>query len=336
MPLIEAVPNFSLGPNHPALKQISRTLSLDSRVCLLHQDSGLDANRTVFTLVGEPKPLLERIVAAVELALSLVDFETHQGNHPKVGVLDVCPLIPLCEISLGETIGYSKQLGATLARQFGLPVFFYQQSASTEKNRELSFIRQGGLEALGKRIQQGEMTPDLGPQQIDPHKGVSVVGVRSLMVAYNINLQSATLEQAKALAAQLRALRGSDSRLAAVRFLGWYLEEHQTAQISTNVMDLKALRVGQLFRQVTTEAQKMGLEVSGSELVGMCPLAALVDLSARDPQEQAKIQVQQLGLDAFGPFCLDDKVIELALIKQGHLSEARSLLGDQVSLDSLI
>jgi len=332
--LIEAVPNFSLGPNHPAIHHIHHCLSKDPKVCCLHQDAGLDANRTVFTLVGPPLALIERIVEATGVALELIDLSAHTGNHPYVGVLDVCPLIPLLGVTLGEVSWFAQDLGARLAAFFNLPIIFYQNSATQENCRELSGIRRGGIQELSRRFLQGELSPDLGPGVVDPKKGVSVLGAREVMVAYNINLKFGSLEQARGLAARMRALRDQTPGLQSVRFLGWYLEAFQVAQLSMNLMNLKELGPRQIFKVVTEEAEKMGVSLGGSEIVGMCPLATLVGPHSVDPHLEVLKAVEELGLSSLTPFDSDQKIIEYTLANRGFHEESALLLS-QTSLERL-
>ncbi|OGG97148.1 MAG: glutamate formimidoyltransferase [Candidatus Lambdaproteobacteria bacterium RIFOXYD2_FULL_50_16] len=323
MQLIEAVPNFSEGRDNQTIQLIAQALASVPKVTLLHLDAGMDANRTVYTLIGPPDLVLDALLKASKIAFERIDMRQHQGNHPRIGALDVCPLIPLSKITLDETIRLSQQLGKSLAETHQLPVYLYAQSASSPKRKDLASIRKGGYEALGDKLSLPEWAPDFGPILPNPRLGASVVGVRPILIAFNLNLNSCNLEQAQTLAKALRTRRNTDPQLASVRFFGWVAPQLGRAQLSTNLLDYHQCSIAQVFARVSEVAQNMGMQVTGSELVGLCPLEALIDQTQTLSDLPAAISA--LGLDELGHFDEDSKVIELNLLKKGKIHEVQSL-----------
>lgn len=290
---------------------------------MLHVDVGTTANRTVYTLVGPPEAVVEALLQAAAVAFDCIDMTRHQGNHPRIGALDVCPLVPLAEISLEETARLACLLAQELALRHQLPVYLYAAAAKSPQRQELANLRRGGYEGLAQRLADPQWQPDYGPALFRPRLGATIVGARPILIAYNLNLPGAYLPAAKALARRLRSLRNSDQRLVPVRFLGWYLESHQIAQISTNLLDYRRLSLTELYDYVDAEAQRMGLSLGGSELVGLCPIAALLPPGA--PLSSLPGVIRRLGLDSLGPFDLELKIIEYNLQKKGRIHEVQSL-----------
>jgi len=306
-----------------AVKAIAQAFFRAPGVTLLHVDVGQSANRTVYTLVGPPEAVVAALLEAASVAFRYLDMTRHQGNHPRIGALDVCPLVPLAGIDLEETVQFACQLAQELALRHSLPVYLYAAAAKDPKRRELADLRRGGYEGLAQRLADPLWQPDFGPASFQPKLGASIVGARPILIAYNLNLPGAQLPAAKALARRLRSLRQTDKRLVSVRFLGWYLDSHQMAQISTNLLDYPLMDPGQLYELVGIEAQRMGLKLGGSELVGLCPLAALLPPGA--PVTNLPAVIERLGLDSLGPFDLELKIIEYNLRKKGRIHEVQSL-----------
>ncbi|MDT8448186.1 MAG: glutamate formimidoyltransferase [bacterium] len=319
---IEAVPNFSVGRDPQLIEELSRALSLP-QVTLMHVDVGASANRSVFSMIGPPEAVLKAIEAAVQILSGKLDLRKHQGNHPRVGALDVCPLVPLIGLSLAEAASWAQQLGRALAERFNLPVYFYGPLATDPRRTELSFLRLGGFEALSGRMAGDLGPPDLGPNSPHESLGATLVTARPVMLAYNVHLPGARLQDALELARRLRQARQQESTLASVRFLGWQLEDSGLAQISTNLLDYPACGMAEVYQRISREAQRMGLSVEGSELVGLCPLDALIkkgqDLSQLGPA------IRALGLDRMGGFEAKEKIIELNLLEKGLIHEVQSL-----------
>lgn len=321
MDLIEAVPNFSVARQSFKVAALASALDADG-AHLLDVDSGLDANRTVYTLVGSPEPVVRALLRALEVAEAQLDMASHQGNHPCVGALDVCPLVPLGATPLSKVIPWAHWLGEQLARRFELPVYLYGPLGRDANHRELSFLRRGGFSGLQVRMNGDLGPPDYGPAQPHARLGATLVTARPLMLAYNVNLPGADLAGAQEVARLLRRQRLEDKALASARFLGWTLTERALAQVSTNLLDYRQFSLKQAYEAVRETAASLGLKVQGSELIGLCPLEALVPLADLGLIGQA---AYDLGLDAFGPFDKDRKIIELNLLKKGLIREVQSL-----------
>lgn len=311
MQLVECIPNFSEGRTPEVIQAIQRAFTSVPHVWVLHTDVGYDAHRTVFTVVGEISALKKATYRAILVARDLIDMSQHQGEHPRMGACDVCPFVPLGDTSVQSVIELTHQLGKELG-QAGIPVFMYEKSASHPTRKNLAHIRKGEYESLVQRLQDSAWKPDYGPSDFQPTFGAMVLGARDFLIAYNVNLESQDVTIAQKIASTIRESNGG---LSGVKAIGWWMEEHQRAQVSTNIVDIHQSGVKQVFDAVRAEAMKYDIEVITSELIGMIPLEVILkagrEISPQVQDEQTLIQTafKYLGLEHLG----EERIIEYQL-----------------------
>ncbi|MGC9332136.1 MAG: glutamate formimidoyltransferase [Bacteroidales bacterium] len=350
--LIECVPNFSEGRDMSVIKQITDAIESVEGIVLLDVDPGQATNRTVVTFVGEPDPVLEASLKGIKTASELIDMRKHSGAHPRFGATDVCPLVPVKGISMEETVEYARKLAKRVGEEIGIPVYCYEHAAYTEERKNLANCRAGEYEALPDRITTEQWKPDYGPAEFTDSvakTGVTAVGARDFLVAFNVNLNTTSTRRANAVAFDVRE-KGRKKRkgnpitgplvkdengnqvwipgtLKAVKAIGWFIEEYGIAQISMNLTNISVTSVHEAFDEVCKKATERGLRVTGSELVGLIPLEAMLDagryflkkqnrsLGVAD-KELIKIAVKSMGLNDLYEFKPEDKIIEYAMQKQ--------------------
>ncbi|UCE60143.1 MAG: glutamate formimidoyltransferase [Phycisphaerales bacterium] len=344
--LIECVPNFSEGSDLSIIKQITDQIEGTEGATLLDVDPGKATNRTVVTLVGAPDAVLDAAVKAVKKAAELIDMSKHHGEHPRFGATDVCPLVPVSNITMEETVEYARKLAKRLGEELGLTIFCYENAALIEERRNLAVVRAGEYEALAERLTQPRWKPDFGPDKFNAKSGATAVGARDFLVAYNVNLNTTSTRRANAIAFDVREKgrvktvdgkpgskavmdeKGnkvwSPGTLKCVKGIGWFIEEYGVAQISMNLTNISVTPVHVAYDEVCKKAQDRGIRVTGSELVGLMPLQAVLDagkyflrkqgrsLGVSD-KELIKIAVKSLGLDELYPFKPEEKIIEYAI-----------------------
>jgi glutamate formiminotransferase/formiminotetrahydrofolate cyclodeaminase len=344
--LIECVPNFSEGVNLDIIKQITNEVESVEGVRLLNVDPGKATNRTVVTFVGEPAKVIEAAFRAIKKAGELIDMSKQKGEHPRMGATDVCPLIPISNISMEETAEYARQLAKRVGEELQIPVYLYEQAQPNKSRSNLSVIRAGEYEGFFKKIKLPEWAPDFGPAENDVKRGATVIGARDFLVAYNVNLNTTSTRRANAIAFDVReagrVLREGDpvtgkaitdengkpksipGSLKAVKAIGWYIEEYGVAQISMNLTNIEITPVHKAFDEVCTKANERGIRVTGSELVGLIPLKAMLDAGKYflrkqqrsvgvSEKELIKIAIKSMGLDELGPFISEERIIEYLL-----------------------
>jgi len=332
--IIECVPNFSEGNDLNIIKQITDQIESVEGVRLLNVDPGKATNRTVVTLVGNPEAVIEAAFLAIKKAGELIDMSKHKGEHPRMGATDVCPLIPIANISMEETAKYAQQLAERVGNELHIPVYLYEAAQPNKSRDNLSVIRAGEYEGFFKKIKQPEWKPDFGPAEFDAKRGGTVIGARDFLVAYNINLNTTSTRRANAIAFDVReAGRNVEENgkkvnkpgtLKSVKAIGWYIEEYGVAQISMNLTNINTVPVHIAFDEVCKKADARGIRVTGSELVGLVPLKSLTDAGKYFLQKQKrsigvsdkeliKIAVKSMGLDELGPFKPEERVIEYLL-----------------------
>ncbi|MGB5891411.1 MAG: glutamate formimidoyltransferase [Thermoanaerobaculia bacterium] len=344
--IIECVPNFSEGRDLSVIRQITDRIEAAEGVELLDVDPGQATHRTVVTFAGTPEAVVDAAVEAARVAAELIDMSRHQGEHPRFGALDVCPLVPVAGISMEETVEHARELARRLGDEVGLTVYCYENAATSEERRNLATVRAGEYEGLKDRLSQPDWQPDFGPAVFNPRSGATAVGARDFLVAYNINLNTTSTRRANAVAFDVREkgrikrqgdpLTGEIVRddngdpvyipggLEAVKAIGWYIEEYGVAQISMNLTNISVTPVHVAFDEVCRQAEARGLRVTGSELVGLVPLEAMLQAGRYFLRKQQrslglpdseiiKIAVKSLGLDDLQPFDPEKKIIEYVL-----------------------
>ncbi|XP_036921069.1 formimidoyltransferase-cyclodeaminase isoform X4 [Sturnira hondurensis] len=327
--LVECVPNFSEGNNQEVIDAISQAVAQTPGCVLLDVDAGPSTNRTVYTFVGPPEDVVEGALNAARAAFRLIDMSKHKGEHPRMGALDVCPFIPVRGVGMAECVLCAQVFGERLAKELSVPVYLYGEAAQVASRRTLPAIRAGEYEALPEKLKQAEWAPDFGPSTFVPSWGATVTGARKFLLAFNINLLS-TKEQAHRIALNLREQgRGKDQpgRLKKVQGIGWYLDEKNLAQVSTNLLDFEVTGLHTVYEETCREAQELSLPVVGSQLVGLVPLKALLDTAAfycekenlfiLEEEHQIRLVVNRLGLDSLSPFNPKERIIEPVPVPPG-------------------
>jgi glutamate formiminotransferase / formiminotetrahydrofolate cyclodeaminase len=343
--LIACVPNFSEGRDRTVIEAITAAIDSVDGVKLLDVDPGRATNRTVVTFAGPPEAVIEAAVRAGAKASELIDMRTHSGEHPRFGALDVCPIVPLSGVTMEEAAGHARELARRLGEEVGLTVYLYEQAALVPGRRNLAAVRAGEYEGLASRLGTPEWQPDFGPATLNPRSGATAVGARGFLVALNVNLNTTSTRRANAIAFDVRE-RGRPKRLGDpltgeieldehgepiwipgslehVKAIGWYIEEYGIAQVSMNLTDIEATPIHVAFDEVCSRAEARGVRVTGSELVGLVPLQAILAAGRHylrrqqrstgvSDAELVKIAVRSLGLDDLAPFDPRTKIIEYA------------------------
>lgn len=275
--IIECVLNFSEGRNQKNIEKIVEPFRAQKGVKLLDYQSDEDHNRMVVTVVGEPQALKTAVIAAIGSAIEVIDMSTHQGQHPRMGAIDVVPFIPIKNVSMKEAIAFSKEVAQEAAKKFALPVFLYERSASRPERENLANIRKGQFEGMADKIKQPQWKPDFGPVKLHPTAGATAIGARMPLVAYNVNLDSDNIEIANAIAKKVRHISGG---LRYCKGLGIELKDRGLVQVSMNLTDFTQTAIYRAFELIKVEARRYGVNVVGSEIVGLVPMEALMDTAA--------------------------------------------------------
>jgi glutamate formiminotransferase/formiminotetrahydrofolate cyclodeaminase len=347
--IIECVPNFSEGRDMSVIKQITDVIESVEGVKLLDIDPGKDTNRTVVTFVGGPEEVSAAAFLAVKKASEIIDMSKHHGEHPRMGATDVCPFIPVSGVTMEETAKYARKLAKRIGDELNIPVYCYENAAFGEKRRNLANCRSGEYEGLKKKLSDPEWKPDFGPAVFNAKAGATAVGARDFLVAFNVNLNTTSIRRANAIAYDVREkgrpLREGDpvtgkivkdkngeqimvpGTLKSVKAIGWYIEEYGIAQISMNLTNISVTPVHIAFDEVCRKAHDRGLRVTGSELVGLIPLKAMLDAGKYfllkqqrsigvSDNELIKIAVKSLGLNDIHKFNPEEKIIEFVMAEK--------------------
>ena len=272
--IMECVPNFSEGRDLAKVEKIVDAFRGKEGVKLLDYSSDKDHNRTVVTVIGEIEPLGDAVIEAIGIAAQLIDLTHHQGEHPRMGATDVVPFIPIKNCTVQEPDALAKRVGKEAAERFQIPSFLYEKSATAPHRENLAAIRKGQFEGMFEKMKQPEWKPDFGPDAPHPTAGVFAVGARMPLVAFNVNLDTPNLQIAKDIAARVRHSSGG---YAFIKALGVMLEERHIAQVSMNLTDYTHTAVYRAYEAVKMEARRYGVNVVGTEIIGMVPMAALID-----------------------------------------------------------
>ncbi len=320
--IIECVPNFSEGQNKETIEAIAKAIRETEGVTLLDVDPGFSTNRTVYTFVGDPKAVVEGALAGARVARELIDMSTHKGEHARMGAMDVCPFVPVTNVTMEECVECANEFGRRAAEELDIPIYLYEEAAKEDYRRKMPDIRKGEYEALAERIVQPEWKPDYGKAEFDAKWGATVTGARFFLIAFNINMLS-TSNQAHRIALNLRTRgRGADQpgRLKEVQAMGWFVEEYNMAQITANLMNYKVTAVHTLFEEAKKDAKELNVAVAGTELVGLIPLEAMMmaadyymekeGLFILDEQQKIKLVIERMGLSSIAPFDPKKRIIE--------------------------
>ena len=340
MKLVECVPNFSEGRNKEKINAITKEIESTPQVTLLDVDPGESTNRTVVTFIGSPEGVKEAAFKAIKKAAEVLDMSKHKGAHSRIGATDVCPFIPVSGVTMEDCIQLSQTLGERVAKELGIPVYLYEEAAQKPERKNLANIRVGEYEGLAEKLKDPEWAPDYGKPAFNPKAGATVIGAREFLIAYNINLNTRDRRLAHEIALNrrergrakkdkegkiLRDANGKATKIPGkfteVKAVGWYIEDYGIAQISINFTNYKISPPHIVFDKVIKEAEKLGLRVTGSELVGLIPKEALLmagryylEKQGKSPgvpeEELIKTAVISLGLNDVAPFEAEKKIIE--------------------------
>ena len=351
MRLIECIPNFSEGHDLNKIKLITNAIESVDGITLLDVDPGSDTNRTVVTFVGSPEVISEGAFQGIKTASKLIDMSKHKGTHPRMGATDVCPLVPVSNVTQQECIKISKLLAKRVGNELNIPVYLYEQSAQILERKNLSFIREGEYEGLSKKIIKSKWKPDFGPSEFNSKSGATVIGARDFLIAYNINLNTKDERLATDIAFELREsgrskripnpdspnlldgeiVRTKEGKPIKVpglfkdlKGVGWYLPELKRAQISLNFNNFNESTLHDVFDKACELAQDRGTRVTGSELVGLVPMEAMLMAGRHYLKKQRyttgiplsdiiEVAIQSLGLNDIVPFKAEEKIIENAI-----------------------
>jgi glutamate formiminotransferase/formiminotetrahydrofolate cyclodeaminase len=365
MRIIECVPNFSEGRDQKILDSIKEVIESVEGATLLDMDPGADTNRTVTTIVGEPEPVMEAAFLAVKKAAELIDMRNHSGAHPRMGATDVCPFVPVSGVTMQECVDFARQVGKRIGEELQIPVYLYEYAASKPEWKNLANVRKGEYEGLKDRVGKEDWTPDFGPHIFNPKSGATAVSAREFLIAYNINLNTRDKKKAHELALTIREKgrwardekdrilkdeKGNKTRQAGLfehcKAVGWYIEEYKRAQISINLTNYKVTPPHIVLEKVRDLAREQGIQVTGSELVGLIPKEAILMAgkyylnrmgeSAGIPEKMIiETAIQSMGLTDLTDFDINEKVIEYAIAPKDNLINMTiSGFADELSTDS--
>jgi glutamate formiminotransferase/formiminotetrahydrofolate cyclodeaminase len=354
--LIECVPNFSEGRDLNVIKQITAAIEAVEGVSLLDVDPGASTNRTVVTFVGSPEAAVEAAFRGIQKAAELIDMRKQKGAHPRMGATDVCPFIPVSDVSWEEAIACANQLGKRVGEELKIPIYLYERAAKDPLRSNLSIIRAGEYEGFFEKIKQTQWKPDFGPAVFSERSGGTVIGVRDFLVAYNVNLNTKSVRRANSVAFDVREQgrfktddgtptgkkvldeKGEPIRvpgmLKHVKGIGWFVEEYGIAQVSMNLTNISETPLHAAFDACCESAEQRGLRVTGSEVVGMLPKKCLVDAGrfflrqqqwseGAAEEELIDLAIRSMGLSELKPFDPKDKVIEYRIEKAAEKSLVR-------------
>jgi len=349
--IVECVPNFSEGKNKIIINAISAAVESISGVKLLNVDPGEDFNRTVYTFVGEPEPVLEAAFQAAKVGIALIDMTKHKGEHARMGALDVCPFIPIKDVTDKDCINLSKKFAEKISEELGIPVFLYAKSATKPDRVKLPDIRKGEYESLEKKFKDSSFIPDYGKPIFIPKSGATATGCRDILLAFNINLNTNDKNIASEISGKIRTsgvpkkdkngnkIIGKDGKPEYIpgRFkglqAGGMMYNENIAQVSMNLLNYRDVNLHDVFEAVKEEAEKLGAKATGSEIVGVVPVESLTlagkfyakkeDLKTSDEEELVNIAIEKLGLSELYPFKPDEKIIEYMIQETGPLASMK-------------
>jgi glutamate formiminotransferase len=274
--IVESAPNFSEGRREEIVRQIMAQAEGVQDVWILDWSMDADHNRSVVTLVGSPEPLLEVLFRMTKKAMELIDMRTHKGEHPRMGATDVIPLVPVMNITMEECVELSKRLGERIGQELNIPVFLYERSATAPHRENLADIRKGEFEGFFEKIKDPRWKPDFGPEEVHPTAGVTAVGAREYLIAFNVNLGTTRIEIAEKIAKAVRHISGGYKYVKAIAV---DLKEKGMVQVSMNMTNYKKSPLFRVFETIKREAERYGVPVVGTEIIGMVPMQAMLEVA---------------------------------------------------------
>ena len=326
--MVECVPNFSEGRDKSIIEKITDAIEAVEGARLLHTDMGHDANRTVVSFAAKAEVIVEAAFRSIEAASQWIDMKEHHGAHPRMGATDVCPFTPIHNVSMEEAIELSKELGERVAAELDIPVYLYEYSATRPERQRLSSLRKGEYESISKKMELEEWTPDFGRRFVNARSGMTAIGARNLLVAFNVNLDTEDTHVAQSIARRVRetGYRKNDQHfpglIKGLKAIGWLMPSYGCAQVSMNITDLEAAGIDSVFNAVQEEAQRLGHLVSGSELIGLIPEGTLVDAGKNlcstafhdnNVLYYINLIISHLGLDKSSLFVANERILERLL-----------------------
>ena len=320
--LVECVPNFSEGRSEEIIEAIAESIRKTPGCTLLDVDPGKSTNRTVYTFVGSPEAVVEGALNSARTARKLIDMRHQRGEHPRMGAMDVCPFVPVANVTMEECVGCAKEFGRRAAAELDIPLYLYEEAATLDYRKKLPQIREGEYEGIPEKIIKPEWKPDFGPAKFVPEWGATATGARFFLIAYNVNLIG-TSNQAHRIALNIREAGRSATepgRLMEVKAMGWYVDEYNVAQISINLTNYKITPPHIAFEEVSKDAKELNIAVAGSEIVGLIPLEAMLmaadnyiekeGLFILEEDQKIRLVIERLGLNSVSQFDAKKKIIE--------------------------
>ena len=320
--IIECVPNFSEGRNKETIEAIADAIRKVNGCTLLDVDPGSSTHRTVYTFVGDPEAVIEGALASARVAKKQIDMSQHKGEHPRFGAMDVCPFIPVANVTMEECVEVSKEFAKRASEELGVPLFLYEEASEREYRKNLPDVRRGEYEALEARLKEPEWTPDFGPTDFVPSWGATATGARMFLIAYNVNILG-TANQAHRIALDLREAGRGDGKpgeLKDVKGMGWFVDEYNMAQVTLNLNDYTVTPIHVLYEQVRKKAAELNVAVAGSEIVGIVPLESLLmaadyyiekeGLFIYQEEQKVHLAIERMGLNSLAPFDPQRRIIE--------------------------
>ena len=356
--IVECVPNFSEGRDMAIIEKITDEIKKVPDAALLDVDPGKDTNRTVVTFAGSPEAVAEAAFQAIKKAAEVIDMSKHTGAHARMGATDVCPFVPVAGVTMADCVEITNKVGKRVGEELKIPVYLYGEAATREERRRLPDIREGEYEALPEKLKREDFQPDFGEAVFNPQAGATVIGARGFLIAYNVNINTRNVKKAKRIANRIREkgrmVRNKETgerdripgTLKALQGGGWYMADYNMAQVTVNIMDYKITPIWRVFEECERFGAECGVRVTGSELVGMVPLEAMLDVGRHylekqgsspgvSEEEMVRIAAQSLGMSEISPFVKEDRIIEYKLRKKGVLASMDLYqFGDELASDS--
>lgn len=327
-PLIECIPNFSEGRDLEVITAIETSIRKTPGVKLLHVDVGYDANRTVMTFAGAPKDVCAAAYNSCKVASELIDMSKQKGTHPRLGAMDVCPFVPLDGITVKQLIPHIGALGERIGKELNIPIYLYEHSSKQTHRKRLEQIRKGGYEGFTEKMKDPQWEADFGPSEFNMSTGATVMGVRELLLAFNINLSTTDVKVATEIARKIRSsgYKGKPGKFNNLKAIGWYVDELNCAQVSTNITNFHETPAHEVFEEIKAEAIKLNTTVTGSELIGLIPQPAILAAGKyyhndlQDTNALIRSAIVGLGLADKKKFNPNERILDVLLKNYGLLT----------------